>query len=142
MEAYPEDYVAYNRPFILLSGLEAESSNAEPGLSDDYYPLLHEEGVKIDSDFPPLGGSIAGELRDVLLENDASGSAGSSQNVAKPTKTRNSKTGFKIKSIGRVGGFRVFALRASVSIGTMKLLVFVHGQLLPLVLENHLLTIG
>lgn len=99
MEAYPEDYVAYNRPFILLSGLEAESSNVEPGLSDDYYPLLHEKGVKIDSDFPLLSGSIAGELRDVLLENDASGP------VAKSRRTRNSETGFKIKSIGRVGRF-------------------------------------
>lgn len=103
METYPEDYVAHNRPFILLSGLEAESSNVEPG-SSDYYPLLHEKGVKIDSDFPALCGSIAGELRDVLLENDVSGSVGNPRNVAKPMKTRNSETGFKIRSIGRVGG--------------------------------------
>lgn len=104
MDAYPEDYVAHNRPLILLSGLEAEPSNDESNVSVDYYPLLQEKGVKIDSDFPPLLGSSAAELRNILLRKDASEVIGSPPNATKPKKTRSSGAGFKIKSVGRVCG--------------------------------------
>lgn len=110
MEAYPEDYVAHNRPLILLSGLETETFNDESDLSVDYCPLLHENGVKVDSDFPPLLSSSAVELRNILLRNDASGVVGSSPDVTKPAKTRSSEAGFKIKSVGRVSGCFVFLL--------------------------------
>ncbi|KAE8393951.1 Gryzun, putative trafficking through golgi-domain-containing protein [Aspergillus alliaceus] len=71
MDAYPEDYVVHNLPFVLLSGLETDSEN-DLGSSCPNYPLLHERGVHIYSDFPPLSGSTAEELRKILLAEDAS----------------------------------------------------------------------
>ncbi|THC98211.1 hypothetical protein EYZ11_002293 [Aspergillus tanneri] len=97
MDAYPEDYVVNNLPFILLSGLEASSEDDLQPRGVDY-PLLHEKGARIYSDFPPLNGPIAKELREMLLEEDAS---------EIPWKPRDSAhTGlprikYKIKSVGR-----------------------------------------
>ncbi|PYI01747.1 hypothetical protein BO78DRAFT_401122 [Aspergillus sclerotiicarbonarius CBS 121057] len=97
MDAYPEDYVAHNLPFILLSGLEASSDDDLQHVRADY-PLLREKGVKIYSDFPPLSGSVAEELRRVLLEEDASRVPWDSRDdaYANPAKFE-----YKIKSVGR-----------------------------------------
>lgn len=97
MDAYPEDYVNHNLPLILLSGLEAgvEDNN---GSSVDY-PLLAETGPRIFSDFPPLSGAVAEELRRALLEEDGS------QKPWRSTASTNGtapQIGYKIKSIGRV----------------------------------------
>ena len=97
MDAYPQDYVTHNLPLVLLSGLESESKD-EPESVD--YPLLREKGVKIDSDFPPVSGSTAEELRSVLLDEDASQVA---WNAREDTNARLFGVGYKIKSIGRVG---------------------------------------
>ncbi|KAJ6190140.1 hypothetical protein N7519_000161 [Penicillium mononematosum] len=70
MDAYPEDYVNHNLPLVLLSGLEADPEK-EPGTPSDY-PLLSEKGTHIFSDFPPLSGAVAEELRSLLLEEDSS----------------------------------------------------------------------
>ncbi|KAJ5160576.1 uncharacterized protein N7482_007580 [Penicillium canariense] len=70
MDAYPLDYVNHNLPLVLLSGLEADAED-DPGAAVDY-PLLAEKGPKIFSDFPPLSGAVAEELRIVLLEEDGS----------------------------------------------------------------------
>lgn len=99
MDAYPENYVNHNLPLILLSGLEADTGN-EAGSALDY-PLLAENGHKIFSDFPPLSGAVAEELRAVLLEEDGS---------QMPWRVRYSSIGnpssphigYRIKSIGRV----------------------------------------
>lgn len=97
MDAYPQDYVTHNLPLVLLSGLESESKD-EPESID--YPLLREKGVKIDSDFPPVSGSTAEELRRVLLDEDASQVA---WNAREDTNARLFGVGYKVKSIGRVG---------------------------------------
>lgn len=102
MDAYPDDYVNHNLPLVLLSGLEAGPEEANESLFE--YPLLAERGHHIFSDFPPLSGAVAEELRRVLLAEDGSQmpwKAGQSQssngNQSAP------RIGYKIKSTGRVG---------------------------------------
>lgn len=102
MDAYPEDYVTHNRPFVLLSGLELETKDEPESIE---YPLLRERGHKIFSDFPPVGGMTAEELRRVLLNEDASRAQGSSKDDAAEASFG---AGFKIKSIGRVGYVLLF----------------------------------
>lgn len=70
MDAYPQDYVNHNLPLVLLSGLEADAEDDSRSVVN--YPLLAEKGSKIFSDFPPLSGAVAEELRRVLLEEDGS----------------------------------------------------------------------
>ncbi|KAJ5637391.1 hypothetical protein N7490_007270 [Penicillium lividum] len=95
MDAYPKDYVNRNLPLILLSGLEADGD--DNGASVDY-PYLAETGPRIFSDFPPLSGAVAEELRSALLEEDGS---------QKPWRSTVSPNGtapvikYKIKSTGR-----------------------------------------
>jgi hypothetical protein len=99
MDAYTEDYVVHNLPFILLSGLEADPPD-DAESSGPEYPLLLEKGPRIYSDFPPLSGPTVEELRRNLLEEDASGVAWDNR---ESTSTRYSGIGYKIKSVGRVG---------------------------------------
>ncbi|RAL09297.1 uncharacterized protein BO97DRAFT_375046 [Aspergillus homomorphus CBS 101889] len=97
MDAYPEDYVTHNLPFILLSGLEPEPEEELEIVRTDY-PLLHEKGAKVYSDFPPLSGSVAEELRRVLLEEDASRLVESPRDESH---TDSARAQYKIKSVGR-----------------------------------------
>ncbi|KAJ5995707.1 hypothetical protein N7481_002684 [Penicillium waksmanii] len=85
MDAYPDDYDQRGGNESLLE-----------------YPLLAERGHHIFSDFPPLSGAVAEELRRVLLAEDGSQmpwKAGQSQssngNQSAP------RIGYKIKSTGR-----------------------------------------
>jgi hypothetical protein len=99
MDAYPEDYVNHNLPLVLLSGLETDPEDG-PSPSVEY-PLLHERGRKIFSDFPLLSGAVAEDLRRVLLEEDGSNipwraGLSSSGNSAAP------HIAYRIKSTGRV----------------------------------------
>lgn len=98
MEAYPEDYVNHNLPLVLLSGLEAgDDTEANSG-----YPLLAEKGTHIFSDFPPLSGGVAEELRSLFLQEDGTHMPWKSRvNVSGNTATAN--IGYRIKSSGRVG---------------------------------------
>ncbi|KAJ5086356.1 hypothetical protein NUU61_007663 [Penicillium alfredii] len=98
MDAYPEDYVNHNLPLVLLSGLEAEDEgNPEVSIN---YPLIQEKGPKIFSDFPPLGGAVAEDLRRALLEQDGSQMPWKSRvNINGNPSASNIR--FKIKSIGR-----------------------------------------
>ncbi|KAL2000850.1 hypothetical protein VTN02DRAFT_2564 [Thermoascus thermophilus] len=96
MDAYPEDYVTHNLPFILLSGLDADVED-ETELSRVQYPLIHEKGTKISSDFPPLSGPVAEELRRILLEEDASDAPWNSRNDFE----RSGRIGLRLKSVGR-----------------------------------------
>ncbi|KAJ6140785.1 hypothetical protein N7497_011678 [Penicillium chrysogenum] len=98
MDAYPEDYVNHNLPLVLLSGLEADTEN-EPGTPSDY-PLLSEKGTHIFSDFPPLSGAVAEELRSLLLEEDSSQSPWKSR-VTISGNTTIANIGYRIKSSGR-----------------------------------------
>jgi hypothetical protein len=109
MDAYPEDYVNHNLPLVLLSGLETgPEDGSDPSVE---YPLLPERGHKIFSDFPPLSGAVAEDLRRVLLEEDGSkmpwtASLGSSGSSASP------HIGYRIKSTGRVGSPNTCWLRS------------------------------
>ncbi|RDW76233.1 uncharacterized protein DSM5745_06225 [Aspergillus mulundensis] len=71
MDAYPQPYVADNLPFILLCGLEADGARTDLEATDTKYPLLKENGITIESDFPPLEGQIAKEIRHVFLSEAA-----------------------------------------------------------------------
>lgn len=97
MDAYPEDYIVRNLPFILISGLEPTPED-DAKTSDVAYPLLQERGAKIYSDFPPLTSSIAEELRRVLLEEDASSAPWDMSNKANAI----SQVAYRVQSIGRV----------------------------------------
>lgn len=101
MDAYPEDYIVQNLPLILLSGLEAESNDESESVNGNAkYPLLREKGIEISSDFPPLSGDVAEELRGVLLEEDASQAP---WNFRNDVHGKSTGVGVKIKSVGRVG---------------------------------------
>ncbi|RMJ27831.1 hypothetical protein PHISP_01325 [Aspergillus sp. HF37] len=85
MDSYPLHYVALNRPLLLLSGLDSDP----PAHHHHHDPLL-DNGFHIDSDFPPLHGGLAEELRNVFLQEDADSST-----------IRGSEAGLKIKTAGR-----------------------------------------
>ncbi|KAJ5909085.1 hypothetical protein N7495_001767 [Penicillium taxi] len=98
MDAYPEDYVNHNIPLVLLSGLEADHED-ESG-SNIKYPLLAARGHKIFSDFPPLRGAVAEELRNVLVEENGlkmtwRSSVSSNGGLTSP------QIRFRVKSTGR-----------------------------------------
>ncbi|CAG8118969.1 unnamed protein product [Penicillium olsonii] len=96
MDAYPEDYVDHNLPLVLLSGLEADDTAAVP----PSYPLLAERGTHIFSDFPPLSGGVAAELRSLFLQEDGTHMPWKSRiNVSGNTATAN--ISYRIKSTGR-----------------------------------------
>lgn len=118
MDAYPEDYVVHNLPFLLLSGLEADTQDDNESSASDY-PLLQEKGPTIYSDFPPLSGPTADELRSNLLEEDVSRVP---WDAGQPTGARSSGIGYRIKSVGRVGCFRIdpFSLRLRMPSNTNK----------------------
>lgn len=105
MDAYPDDYVNHNLPLVLLSGLEAGPEDNNETLPK--YPLLAERGHHIFSDFPPLSGAVAEELRQVLLAEDGSQmpwKAGHNPNGNQS----GSRIGYRIKSTGRVSLSRIF----------------------------------
>ncbi len=98
MDAYPQPYVANNFPFVLLCGLEADSTHSESHTDESScpYPLLKENGIVIESDFPPLEGEVAEELRGVFLAEDASQGPKDDISEERP------RVEYKIKSVGRV----------------------------------------
>jgi hypothetical protein len=100
MDAYPENYVNHNLPLVLLSGLQADLKD-ESEISSDY-PLLSEKGTHIFSDFPPLSGAVAEELRSLLLEEDSSQTPWRSR-VSMSGNVTTANIGYRIKSSGRVG---------------------------------------
>ncbi|KAL4954588.1 Gryzun, putative trafficking through golgi-domain-containing protein [Aspergillus filifer] len=95
MDAYPQPYVANNVPLVLLCGLEIDSDQSNPRTEEPVYPLLEENGILIESDFPPLDGSVAEELRGVFLREDASHAA------REDAPAEEQKAEYKIKSVGR-----------------------------------------
>jgi hypothetical protein len=112
MDAYPEDYLARNLPFVLISGLEptAEHDSETDEVAEVAYPLLPEKGVQIYSDFPPLTGAIAEELRRALLEEDASKAP---WDTNEEMHTTASGVEYRIRSIGRVSRILSLDLPAS-----------------------------
>lgn len=99
MDAYPQPYVANDLPFILLCGLEADDPHLAPNPEEAGYPLLKENGLVIESDFPHLEGPVAEELRGAFLDHDAS--RNSRDDLAS---AQNPEVQYRIKSVGRVRG--------------------------------------
>ena|SRR5438034_8963810 len=100
MDEYPSDYVVHNLPLILISGLGSEPETQKPIEPGDLeYPLLRENGIQIFSDIPALTGSVANQLLDVLLREDASGAPWNSRSDGE----RAGGIGFRVKRVGRVG---------------------------------------
>jgi hypothetical protein len=102
MDAYPQHYVAHNLPFVLLSGLETHESPGDPKTEEIAYPLLKENGFTIESDFPPLDGSSAEELRSLFLNENASRNPWDPWDPWDYLGADSSKVKYKIKSVGRV----------------------------------------
>lgn len=101
MDAYPEDYVNHNLPLVLLSGLEAGAEDDSHASAN--YPLLAEKGPKVFSDFPPLSGAVAEDLRRVLLEADGNHMAWKSSPLSSSGNNSSSQhMRYRIKSAGRV----------------------------------------
>lgn len=100
MDAYPEDYVNHNLPLVLLSGLEAEAEGGST--SSDSYPLLAVKGPKVFSDFPPLSGAVAEDLRRVLLEEDGTQMPWKSGLLSSNGNSSSPHMRYRIKSAGRV----------------------------------------
>ncbi|KAL2802807.1 Gryzun, putative trafficking through golgi-domain-containing protein [Aspergillus granulosus] len=98
MDAYPQHYVAHNLPFVLLSGLETDDSQADLNAEGLGYPLLKEHGVTIESDFPPLDGPLAEELRSLFLSEDASRDPWDPRD---DLDVENPRVEYKVKSVGR-----------------------------------------
>ncbi|KAE8354465.1 Gryzun, putative trafficking through golgi-domain-containing protein [Aspergillus coremiiformis] len=96
MDAYPEDYVVHNLPFVLLSGLQPDPEDGSESRTTSY--PLHEKGVHIYSDFPPLSGSTAEGLREILLAEDASQAPWAARD---DVHARSTGAEYKVKSVGR-----------------------------------------
>lgn len=100
MDAYPADYVNHNLPLVLLSGLEAGSGDGPT--SADSYPLLEKKGPKVFSDFPPLSGAVAEDLRRVFLEEDGTQMPWKSSLLSSTGNSSSLHMRYRIKSAGRV----------------------------------------
>ncbi|KAI5285609.1 hypothetical protein KEM54_000435, partial [Ascosphaera aggregata] len=79
MDAYPKSYVDHNLPFICISGIDSPLLNVgnhcavTSSISDVAgYPQLHEQGLKIHSDFPLLTSAAAGEFLAAISRRDGS----------------------------------------------------------------------
>ncbi|KAF2094766.1 hypothetical protein NA57DRAFT_68333 [Rhizodiscina lignyota] len=94
MDAYPEEYVEHNLPFIVLFGLEQED-----GFEDDAYEraLLRTGGFIVKSELPPVSGDQAQSLIRELLKTDATGQAWNGRNGS----GQSTNIGFKFHQTGR-----------------------------------------
>ncbi|KAI9887419.1 MAG: hypothetical protein M1823_000756 [Watsoniomyces obsoletus] len=93
MEAYPQEYVAHNYPFVVLSGLSSPTSSTTPG----HLAPLQDGGQQIVSDLPPVTSNAADQLRDCLLQE-----AGSVEtDNGRPTTLRAGRIPFRVTVAGR-----------------------------------------
>ena len=97
MEAYPEDYVAHNLPFVALAGLPSADSSTHP--STNTPNPHHGSGLSISDKAPPLSGPHADSILDEFLRADGASLSWSDQALS----DRAGLIGFKLSSVGRVG---------------------------------------
>src|SRR5215469_9040986 len=97
MDAYPKDYVAHSLPFILISGL-GDSFDHDGCPVEEQYPLLKENGIQIESDFPTLTGSFADDLLSAFRDHDASDAPSNSRAHTSQVVGN----GWRVKTINRV----------------------------------------
>lgn len=98
MEAYPEDYVAHNLPFIALAGLPTSDSSTDASPTPPSN-LQQGGGLKITDNSPPLSGPHADSILDEFLRTHGASLSWSEQALAE----RSGLIGFKLSSVGRVG---------------------------------------
>lgn len=97
MEAYPEDYVAHNLPFIALAGLPTADSSANASTTT---PNAHQgSGLNVTDNSPPLSGPHADSILDEFLRAHGASLSWSEQALTE----RAGLIGFKLSSVGRVG---------------------------------------
>ncbi|KAI4741886.1 hypothetical protein E4T50_07676 [Aureobasidium sp. EXF-12298] len=96
MEAYPEDYVAHNLPFIALAGLPTSDSSTDASPTPSPNPLQG-GGLKITDNSPPLSGPHADSILDEFLRTHGASLSWSEQALAE----RSGLIGFKLSSVGR-----------------------------------------
>ncbi|KAI9674553.1 MAG: hypothetical protein M1817_001891, partial [Caeruleum heppii] len=95
MDIYPRNYIAPNRPFIVLSGLPCDSSSEAP--IGNAYPFLRERPIVISSDLPCLTSDISQRLRQCFVEaasKPLQGDIGGSQVTAREAR-------IELKLVGR-----------------------------------------
>ena len=95
MEAYPEDYVAHNLPFIVLAGLPTADSSTNAATTTS----THGSGLSISDNSPPLSGPHADSILDEFLRADGASLSWSDQALSDHA----GLIGFKLSSVGRVG---------------------------------------
>lgn len=95
MEAYPQEYIAHNYPFIVLSGLSSPTSST----AAVHLAPLQDGAPQIVSDLPSVTSETADQLRDCLLQEAGSAEAGN----GRPTTLRAGRIPFRVTVAGRVG---------------------------------------
>jgi hypothetical protein len=97
MEAYPEDYVAHNLPFIALAGLPTTDSSNNASTTT---PNSHQgSGLAITDNSPPLSGPHADSILDEFLRAHGASLSWSEHALTE----RAGLIGFRLSSVGRVG---------------------------------------
>lgn len=98
MNAFAPDYIVHNLPLLLVSGLDSELSTDHDAL-DQSRVLLREGGFRIKTDTPPVSGTVAETLREILLGSDASAANWNARAIS----AKEYGGGYRIRSVGRVG---------------------------------------
>lgn len=97
MDAYPPDYALHNLPFVVLSGLDTEQEQGAPLPIHDVLP--GRATTTINSELPP----VTGELPQLLLREFQSADGRDAPWNARGMKGRANMSGFRIRTVGRVG---------------------------------------
>ena len=96
MDSYPADYIEHNLPLVVLSGVSESPRSSDDSHSEVYSGV----GPTVSFDKPPLQGELIEQILQKFLSADGSQLAWNSSSE----RSKDSVTGFKIKSIGRVHG--------------------------------------
>ncbi|KAI5253768.1 hypothetical protein E4T42_02684 [Aureobasidium subglaciale] len=96
MEAYPEDYVSHNLPFIALAGLPTADLSTNPSTASTP-TAFQATGLTISDKSPPLSGPHADSILDEFLRADGASLSWSEQALA----DRSGLIGFNLSSVGR-----------------------------------------
>ena len=96
MDAYPQDYIARNFPFVVFSGFDADIADDDHG---NVNAILSDDGVLVDSEWP----TVANEQSSQLLEKLMSCNAAADAIPSRTGSTNDSTPRFHFEVKGRVG---------------------------------------
>lgn len=99
MDAYPDDYVAHNLPFIAFSGLDTPNTPLNPSAPGSQVELGTDEGIVVASQLPPVTGERAEQLLQELFSADGSNGYWN----GRTEKSKPASLSFKLRAVGRVG---------------------------------------